>query len=175
MIPQSQVQGTLLTAQLKAANMTLANITVLQGGQLYVDWYPVTKAQRGINAVGRQYALGDYSSLEFLTAYACLQGFVGTYGGGTIDPNAQNPGITIEVTGDIEPQIITQIIGGVTDNPITVPYNGFTNPTLIYRNADGSNYNGAVNNIDTGSAIILTGDSNDGVTFADSFEFVIKQ
>lgn len=97
MIPQQQIQDTILTAQLKAADMTLANINALTGGQLYVDWQPVNKAQRGINAVLRQYNLGDYGSSGMLMAYSCLQGFVGTYAGGSIDPNAQNPNTVIDV------------------------------------------------------------------------------
>jgi len=48
------------------------------------------------------------------------------------------------------------------------------NPTLIFRNADGSNYSGAANNVDTGDAIILTGDDDGIGHFADSFTFIIK-
>lgn len=71
-------------------------------------------------------------------------------------------------------QVITEIIGGTTPNPITVPYTGFVNPTLIFRNANGSNYSGATNNVDTGAEIVLTGDDDGSGHFADSFSFVIK-
>lgn len=72
------------------------------------------------------------------------------------------------------PQVTTPIVGGTTPNPITVPYTGMENPTLIFRNADGSNYSGAVNNVDTGTDIVLTGDDDGTGHFADSFSFVIK-
>lgn len=72
-------------------------------------------------------------------------------------------------------QIITPIVGGTTGNPITVDYVGMINPTLIFRNADGSNYGGAVNNVDNGTGIVLTGDFDPtGTFFANSFSFIIK-
>lgn len=71
-------------------------------------------------------------------------------------------------------QVVTSIVGGTTGNPITVPYTDIINPTLIYRNADGSSYSGAVNNIDTGDTIVLTGDDDGTGKFADSFSFIIK-
>jgi hypothetical protein len=71
-------------------------------------------------------------------------------------------------------QIGTVITGGVTANPITVNYGAMVNPTLIFRNADGSNYGGAVNNVDNGTEIVLTGDDDGAGHFADSFNFIIK-
>lgn len=71
-------------------------------------------------------------------------------------------------------QITTPIVGGVTNNPITVSHAPIINPSLIFRNADGSNYGGAVNNVDNGTTIVLTGDYNGSGKFADSFSFIIK-
>lgn len=71
-------------------------------------------------------------------------------------------------------QVTTPIVSGVTANPITVAYTGYANPTLIFRNADGSEYAGAVNNVDNGANIVLTGDSDGSGHFADSFSFIIK-
>lgn len=71
-------------------------------------------------------------------------------------------------------QITTPIIGGTTDNPITVNYGDMVNPTLIFRTAAGLNYTGSVNNQDTGTTIVLTGDDNGSGKFADSFSFIIK-
>lgn len=71
-------------------------------------------------------------------------------------------------------QIITPIVSGVTGNPKTVNYGEMVNPTLIFRNSDGSNYSGAVNNIDNGTEIVLTGDDDGSGKFADSFSFIIK-
>lgn len=72
------------------------------------------------------------------------------------------------------PQVITDIVGGTTPNPITVDYASIQNPTLIFRNADGSNYGGATNNTDTGTSIILQGDDDGSGHFVDSFTFTIK-
>jgi hypothetical protein len=71
-------------------------------------------------------------------------------------------------------QVVTAIEAGVTANPITVAYGTMINPTLIFRNSDGSNYSGAVNNVDTGAGITLTGDDDGAGHFADSFSFIIK-
>lgn len=68
-------------------------------------------------------------------------------------------------------EILTSIIGGVTPNPITVPYISAIAPILVFRKPDGSNYSGAVTNTDTGTSIILTGDG--GATFQDTFNFII--
>lgn len=72
-------------------------------------------------------------------------------------------------------QITTEITAGVTTNPITVAHTGMVNPTLIFRNADGSNYGGAVNNVDDGTSIELTGDGDGSGKFADSFTWIMKQ
>lgn len=70
---------------------------------------------------------------------------------------------------------VTQLItGGITPNPTTVPYTGFVNPTLIFRNADGSNYTGLTSNVDDGSSIVLTGDDDGSGHFIDSFTIIIK-
>lgn len=69
--------------------------------------------------------------------------------------------------------ILRQIVGGVTPNPITVPYTSITPPVLILRNLDGSNYAGAVDNVDTGTAIILTGNANASGKFIDTFNFTV--
>ena len=97
MIPSQTVSDQILTAELKLANMTLANIAALQGGSLSANWIPIRNAQRAVNCVQRQYELGDTSSTPFLKAWTCLSDFVGTYAGGAIDPNAQNPGTIIEI------------------------------------------------------------------------------
>lgn len=172
-----QIQQTILSAQYLQATLVDSNRVQLSIGNGLVKWGQIKQINRNQIALGFQVNREDYISDTTLSLYDCLNTTIGLDPtNNTIDPNFQNPNIIIDITGGtFAPPVITQIIGGVTLNPITVPYTGFTNPTLIYRNADGSNYNGAVNNVDTGSAIILTGDSNDGVTFADSFEFVIKQ
>lgn len=77
-------------------------------------------------------------------------------------------------SSSIPDPVVNAITGGTTPNPITVPYTGMVYPTLIFRNADGSNYGGAVNNVDNGSSIVLTGDDDGAGHFADSFQFIIK-
>jgi hypothetical protein len=96
-IPQQTVQDTLLAAELKIATMVNTNLTALTGGSLSVYWETIKRAQRSVNAVDRQYSLGDFSSVNFLKAYTCLSSFVGTFAGGAINPNAQSPGIIIEI------------------------------------------------------------------------------
>lgn len=90
------------------------------------------------------------------------------------DDDLINKRCLLALIPDPDSQIITPIIGGTTGNPITVTYGAMTNPTLIFRNADGSNYAGAVNNVDNGTAIVLTGDDNGSGKFADSFSFILK-
>lgn len=97
MIPQSTIETAILTAQLKLATMTNSNLTKLSGGSLSAYWGSIQKGQRGVNAVSRQYNLGDYGSPNFLIAYDCLQTFIGNFGAGSLNPNAQNPNTTINI------------------------------------------------------------------------------
>lgn len=71
-------------------------------------------------------------------------------------------------------QITTNIVAGTTPNPKTVAYSGMVNPSLVFRNLDGSNYSGATNNVDNGTDIVLTGDDDGTGHFADTFTFIIK-
>jgi len=92
------VQDVVNSAELKLANLILANGNALTAGALSVNWQLIIKANRGILCVQNQVNVGDTSSPNFLSAYACLQNFVGQYAGGAIDPNAQNPNTIINVT-----------------------------------------------------------------------------
>jgi hypothetical protein len=91
------VSDEILTGQLKVANLVLGYNTALQNGALNVNWDAAIKGNRSVLAVQNRYNLGDTSSATFQRAYACLNGFVGQYAGGPIDPNAQNPGVVIDV------------------------------------------------------------------------------
>lgn len=113
-IPQATVENTLLAGSLKIATLVNANLTQLTGGNLSVSWKAIKRGQRGLNAVQRQYNLGDYGSTNFLIAYSCLENFVGTFGAGTLNPNAQNPGTIVNVTTVITAQ----------GNFIRIPFNG---------------------------------------------------
>ena len=119
-IPQATVENTLLAASLKIATLVNSNLTQLSGGNLSVSWKAIKRGNRGYNAVQRQYNLGDYSSANFLKAYSCLENFVGTFGAGTINPNAQNPGTIINVT------TVTQAIGNAT----RIPFSGVLTTSL---------------------------------------------
>jgi len=92
------VSDEILTGQLKIANLVLGYNTALQNGALNVNWDTAIKGNRSVLAVQNRYSLGDTSSATFQAAYACLSAFVGQYAGGSIDPNAQNPGVIIDVT-----------------------------------------------------------------------------
>src|ERR1700744_5063585 len=109
MATQSQVQNTLLAATLKVANLVNNNLLVLTGGGLTVQWGYINLVQRAINCVQRQYNLGDYVSAQFILAYDRLLLFVGTYGIGTINPNAQNPNTTINVVDVINTTPVVQV------------------------------------------------------------------
>ena len=158
---QTQVGNTLLAAQLKAANMVLSNIVSLQGGALSVSWKASIKATRGINVINYKLSIGDLSSASFQTSYACLTAFVGTFAGGAIDPNAQNPGVVIDVTG------------GSIVNSTKIP---FTNQTTIIL----ANYNSVYAPIYGNNATIQIfvsdgagGFSPDSVT-APLYEYVVS-
>lgn len=173
MITLNDAQNTLLTAQLKLANMVDANVVAETGGNLSVRWTSIKKATRGVNVVANRIGLGDTSSSAFQSAYACLTAFIGTFGGGAIDPNAQNPNTIIVL---VSPQPIVIIItANVTLTPLTVPYPGFTYPYYLLRRTSDGSLDWNTNVIDTGTAFIIEGDSNDGVTFSNSYTFVVNQ
>jgi|GEM_PF-6328152 hypothetical protein len=117
----AQVQTSLLTAQLKAANLTLTNILALQAGALSANWKYIFKAQRGINIIQNKYNQGDLSSVTFKTAYSCLTSFIGNYTGGTIDPNAQNPGTVINITNPGATPVLVELnFPKGSPNPIVI-------------------------------------------------------
>lgn len=127
------VIDTLLTGQLKVADLTLANVVALQGGALSVSWKKAIRGNRSVLAVQNRYSLGDTSSTAFQSAYACLCLFVGQYAGGAIDPNAQNPGVVIDVTTT-----------GTTVNSGKYPFTNTTNIGLytyniLYKHLYGNN------------------------------------
>lgn len=106
MITLQTVQTNLLTAQLKVAQMVDKNVLAEMGGSLSTNWKNITKATRGINVINWKLSIGDITSPGFQSAYACLLSFIGTTAGGTINPNAQNPGTVIDVVSPI-PQPLT--------------------------------------------------------------------
>lgn len=108
MISQDTILNLILSAELKVAKMVTANLTALEGGALAAKWNKIANANLAINRVSLQYNLQDYGSPNFLIAYTCLAEFVGNFAGGSIDPNAQNPGTTIDVT------TVIQAIGNFT-------------------------------------------------------------
>jgi hypothetical protein len=89
------VTGQILTAQLKLSVMVDANIVALENGEVSVNWEPSIKANLVIVLVSHLNSIGDNSSVAFLTAYSCMNLFVGQFAPGIIDPNAQNPGQAI--------------------------------------------------------------------------------
>lgn len=117
------VSDTLLTAELKNANIVDANIIALQAGKLSTSWQQAIKAQRGINVITWKLSIGDTSSPSFQAAYACLQGFVGNYTGGAISPDAQNPNTTIVVNNT-----------GTIVNSAKIPFTNTTNVELLNYN-----------------------------------------
>lgn len=93
---QAQIQATILTAQLKLANMVLANTQAEKGGNTSVNWWPAQRFSFNIKALLRQYNLGDYTSTQVQAIYRCVNtliGFDSTLN--QLDPNYQPPGNTI--------------------------------------------------------------------------------
>lgn len=129
MATQQQVLNTILAAQLKAANLTNTNLLKLTGGGLSVKWNIINRIQRGINCVARQYTLQDYSSPQFTTAYDCLLNFVGVPADAAINPNAQNPGITIIINNPV-PYL----------SPMDIPWSAFSPTDGIDGNGGRSTY-----------------------------------
>lgn len=100
---QQQIQNTILTAQLKLADIVLGNSQAEAGGNTQVNWWQAQRFSLNIKALQRQYNLGDYTSAGVQSVYKCVNvliGFDSTLN--EIDPNYQPPGntIIIENTGN---------------------------------------------------------------------------
>lgn len=135
MATPSQIQSTILTGELKVANLVDANIVALQGGVLKVSWNAIKNGTRAIKAVLRQYNLQDYTSPQLLDAYSCLCDFVGIYGAGNIDPNAQIPGqttVTVNVLQNLNNDQLP--INTTNDNPQFILSNYHANYYPLYGN-----------------------------------------
>jgi len=101
---QSEIQQTILSAQLIAANKTEANRITLAGGALSAKWGFIRRITRLCIAVLRQYNLQDYTSTNFLIVYDKLVTAIGVDTTvNTIDPNFQNPAFTIGITTPFAP------------------------------------------------------------------------
>lgn len=76
--------------------------------------------------------------------------------------------------------IKTPIVGGTTANPITIEYGSLTDPTIICRNTDGTEYSGTQKTLDNAYAgspdnsITFTGDDNGSGKFLDTFYIILK-
>lgn len=82
---------------------------------------------------------------------------------------------SIPSTGGQVTQLIT---GGTTPMPTDIPYTSFINPTVMFKNEDGSDYAGAFaqDNAYAGTpvnSITVTGNA-DGTHFIDTFWVIIK-
>jgi len=157
---QSQVQETILTAQLKCADISNTNRVNSMSGVGRVSWALVRFIGLFISAVSNQYEIGDFSSVGFLSCYDSLCKLVGSYGSGIIDPNAHGSGFIIDVT--VPPSIIapvvqisftnvtgltinwqTDIPTGYTQTYAQILGNYFPNPVVGFN--DGSEYGSAGN------------------------------
>lgn len=93
---QQQVQDTILSAELVAANLTEANRVQFTVGNEDVDWDKVRKLSRNIYALSMLYSVGNYTSAQTLVLYDCLNDMIGfDTNVNTIDPYYQIPGTTI--------------------------------------------------------------------------------
>lgn len=144
---QDQIQATILSAQLKMADMVLANTTAEMGGSTNVNWYPAQRFFLNIKALQRQFNLGDYASVAVQAIYKCLStliGFDSTLN--QIDPNYQPPANTIivnEIGTDYEEGIIP-----------------FTNETIVSLTGYPTNYYPTYGNYP--KVVIYNGNETDG-------------
>ncbi len=133
---QQQILNSILTAELKVANLVDTNIIALQGGAFSTAWGTIRNGTRAIKSVSRQYDLGDYSSVQFLKAYSCLCNFIGIYAGGPIDPNAQIPGTTVVTVPVLQNFNSDKIPFATTsDNPQLILANYNLNYLPLYGNS----------------------------------------
>lgn len=71
-------------------------------------------------------------------------------------------------------QVEYDVVAGTTPISQTIPYTDITNPTVLFRLPDGTNYTGYLGYQDTGTDIVLTSpDMGDG-TSADTYTVIIK-
>lgn len=112
----NQVQQSILSAQLKLANLINANTTALMGGILSVEWGYIKRFNRVTKAVLRQYNLSDFTSVNFTIAYDCLLNLIGfDTTVNTIDPNFQNPAFSIGITIPFTPTILNKTQANLID------------------------------------------------------------
>lgn len=105
---QLQIQNSILSGQLLAANISDANRVQLQGAN-EVDWGFADSLLRNVAALQRQYNLNDYTSDGTLAVYECLNSLIGYDPEvNVIDPNYQPPSgviIIVETPGDFLPPV----------------------------------------------------------------------
>lgn len=132
----NQIQGVILTAQLKMANMIEANRTQLAVGNNLVSWANIKRYNRNIQALSYQLNRPDYYSSTTIALYDCLSDLIGSTGATSLDPSYQAPHQTVIVEQQLPPPVVIgygdmTLSGTRYDNPL---WQGF-NPFLIVDNA----------------------------------------
>lgn len=93
------IQNTILSSQLAMAKLVLANVTAEMGGSTNQDWIPATRYYLNWKALQRQFNLGDYTSVQCVAIYDCLNFLLGyNVAQNVIDPNYQPNNTPIVVT-----------------------------------------------------------------------------
>jgi len=93
----TQVQQSILSAQLAQANLVYANNLSMAAGFKPSHHFTIKRFRWLIAACLRQYNLGDLSSQNFLTVYGCLCSLTGQDSANPIDPNYQGPNFNIGI------------------------------------------------------------------------------
>jgi len=116
----TQIQQTILSAQYLQATLSDANRAQLSVGNCLANWWQIKQINRNTVALGFQVNRGDYISSTTLMLYDCLNSTIGLDPtNNNIDPNFQNPNITLDVT----------VIN--TGTPVyIVPFSGVANLTI---------------------------------------------
>lgn len=95
---QIAIQNTILQSQLKAAYVIKALTDAEISGRLDTDWFSATRWYFNIQALQKQFNLGDYTSTQTVAIYDCLNVLIGLDTSViVVDPNYQPPSGNIVV------------------------------------------------------------------------------
>jgi hypothetical protein len=123
---QATIQTTILDAKYKLATLANSNLNLILSGGLAVNEPFINYFNLNLQGLIYQNDVEDYTSDTTIILYDRLIGFIGMPAGVMVDPNFQNPGITI---------IVDSPIGGTA--PMDIPYTAFDSAT---QQGDGGRY-----------------------------------
>jgi hypothetical protein len=148
MITQDQVQNTILTAQLIMANLVEDNrVKLTKGAPLgSVSWKEAQEYYLNIQALSRQFNMGDYNSSEAVAVYICLSEKIGLDPTlNEIDENYQPPPNSIVITQDVTANATRILFNAQTTISLSgyqatysILYGNFPDISIWVSNGDGT-------------------------------------